>query len=361
MNFKDTKVIERVAKDLKYNKPLDEHDKECIEYILQHFSTAKPDYFYYYNRHVLSNELQKDIAKELGVSSTTISSRITKSRRYLLHYIDVFNSKNKDIISDVTKTNDTLESLGIKLKIIKELNKHNIYDKAQLLEFIQLVGPSWNSYLGFSDNTGRKLEVILDIDYSTYYESLKPYVSQIFKDIGFGDKYTERNIDMLLIVIEYYKDKYPFYFDSYYKYLTDFSWADTIDRYNKPKLNVWNMYHHFVKNIRKPEMQLLIYKGISKDESTRNYKLWYMANKVDYNINLIREDYSANTSLISIPLTNRSRNILLSLGCTTYGHARAVIQNMGPRWYKELNSYFMFNVKEIEFYLNISNGRESLC
>ena len=120
------------------------------------------------------------------------------------------------------------------------------------------------------------------------------------------------------------------------------------------------MYHHFIKNIKKPEMQLLIYQGISKDESTRNYKLWYMANKVNYSINLIRESYSDNTSLITIPLTNRSRNILLSLGCTTYGHARTVIQNMGPKWYKELSSYFMFNVEEIEFYLNNSKGRESL-
>ena len=365
MNTYNLDSIKRVAKDVRYLGQLEESNINAISIILTHFEKVNKELYDYYNKFVLLGMKQKDIAEELGCKNTKVSRRVCSARAYMKEYFmkyrveDGYNPEDEDSkfkklleYDNLPVQNNDLSSVGIKSILVREFNQRGIYTKSDLKKFILSTGPNWTMYVSMTEARATIVENNLNIDWSEQYSDLENLYDIILDDIGYSNSRTDRTYDMLKIILNYYKQKHFLEFDLYYRYLTDFDWASIFDEYGTPKYAFHRRQKGFLKYIGKPEMLLLLYKGISEGEVIRNYKVFYMAKLTGYNVTIVRDSVKMNTPLSSLNLSSRAKSMLQEMGWTTYGEVREGISRLGEHWYLRTH-YQRYYVDEIEFMLYI--------
>ena len=369
MIIKDRKkILDKICIDLSYISPKDDRYYYSLCKVLKKFSETHPTLYSIYSRNKIKGMTQKDIAKEDGVSPSTISSRMGVAKTMLKEILDSTDARygsNIDDDFDITvnyvfstfNSEYNKEDLSV-LKLsninIKVLSKRGVDTVSKLRQAILDIGPVWSLYFGISDAKAKKAESLLNISWDNYYKSLEEYYDKILGNINYTSRKCGPTMCVLQVLLDYYKNKYRDDFDLYYKYLTGFEWDNVVDKYGRPQYTLWSRSRSFEKYLRKPEYMLMLYRGIELNEDISNYKMIHMCKTVGFDINPIRTNYANTTAIEYIPLSSYSKRMLFSLGCSTYGQTRNKILSLGKEWYRSLDQFHMYNVDEIEFMFNIS-------
>ena len=368
MNEENLMIYRKIVKDVKYTGPLEENNIKIIEALFKEFKALHPELYAFYDKNIIQGNTQKQIASELGISTSTVSSRIGKARTYLSHLFTkyrvdlglhddmLYNERAKELLEKNYKQDlESLYSMGLKESTIKDFHNRGVVSKQDLKQFILDLGPSWNYYVIVSQARANNVESELDIKWDNYYGSLEEYYDEILDMIEYKSSRKERNYNILHILLNYYKSKHLYNYDLFYKLLTNFDCSDIIDKYGPPTYNMFVGNRAFLKYIKRPEYLLLIFRGVEIGEEVKNYKLIHMANTTGFNV-VPRKPYIANEDyILNFPISTRSKHILMQLGCNTYSDCVYVINKLGPAWYKHISRTNKFNIDEIEFILEMDS------